>query len=91
LSGLIFLLSLSKLDKMDKQSNHWADVLVWLHKVAKSCQTKEQAENCERLVWNFHRQYQKKLGLAECFKLTKEIDNVLLEFKLPSFYSKQKS
>ena len=74
----------------ERKSTHWADVIIWLEKVAKSCQTKEQAENCERLVWNFHRKYQKKLGLAECFDLTKEIDKILLEFKLPAFYKKQK-
>jgi len=75
---------------MDRQSSHWGDSLIWLEKVAKSCKTKEQAESCERLVWNFHRQYQKTLGIAECFNLTKEIDKILLEFKLPAFYKKQK-
>jgi len=77
-------------DVMEKRSTHWADVLVWLDKVAKSCTTKEQAASCETLVWNFHRKYQKTLGLAECFNLTKEIDKILLEFKLPAFYKKQK-
>ena len=88
--GSYFFLIFVQTLKMDKQSNHWGDVIIWLEKVAKSCQTKEQAENCERLVWNFHRKYQKKLGLAECFDLTKEIDKILLEFKLPAFYKKQK-
>jgi protein-arginine kinase activator protein McsA len=78
------------MDPNEKRSTHWADVLVWLDKVAKSCTTKEQAASCETLVWNFHRKYQKTLGLAECFNLTKEIDKILLEFKLPAFYKKQK-
>lgn len=69
---------------MDKRSTHWADSLIWLEKVAKSCQTKEQAKNCERLVWNFHRKYQKELGLGICFDYTREIDRFLLELTLPS-------
>ena len=72
-----------------KRSTHWADVLIWLEKVAKSCKTKEQAKNCERLVWNFHRIYQKELGLATCFDNTREIDRTLTELTLPPFYKKQ--
>jgi hypothetical protein len=74
---------------MTKRSTHWADVLIWLEKVAKSCQTKEQAINCERLVWNFHRQYEKQLGLGECFDLTRKIDRELLDLQFP-FNNKKK-
>jgi hypothetical protein len=78
------------MDIMDKRSTHWADVLIWLEKVANSCQTKEQAKNCERLVWNFHRKYQNEIGLATCFDNTREIDRKLLDLTLPSFNIKQK-
>jgi hypothetical protein len=76
-------------DVIEKRSIHWADVLTWLEKVANSCKTKEQAINCERLIWNFHRQYQKQLGLGECFNLTRKIDHVLLDLQFPSNYKKK--
>lgn len=59
---------------MEKKSNHWADVLVWLQSVVDSCKTQEQANNCERLISNFHRVYQKRLGLREVFDLTREME-----------------
>ena len=74
---------------MDKRSKHWADVLKWLETIANSCQTKEQAKSCERLVWNFHRVYQERLGLSECFDLTKEIDRILMKHLYPSLKSQK--
>ena len=74
---------------MDKRSTHWADVLVWLEKVANSCESKEQALTCERLVWNFHRAYQDQLGFADCLKLTSDIDKILTPYLYPPF-KKQK-
>ena len=59
---------------MEKRSTHWADVLSWLQKVTDSCQTKEQANNCERLIKNFHKVYENKLGLREVWELTREME-----------------
>lgn len=59
---------------MEKRSTHWADVLHWLQTVVNSCTTKEQANSCERLIRNFHRVYEKKLGLREVWDLTREME-----------------
>ena len=64
---------------MEKRSTHWADVLNWLQTVTDSCKTYEQAETCERLIRNFHRMYEKKLGLREVFDLTRKMELKLWE------------
>ena len=64
---------------MEKKSTHWADVLNWLQTVTDSCKTHEQAETCERLIRNFHRMYEKKLGLREVFDLTRKMELKLWE------------
>ena len=62
---------------MEKRSNHWADVLSWLQTVTDSCQTREQANNCERLIKNFQRLYEPKLGLAQVWDLTRDMETKL--------------
>lgn len=64
---------------MEKRSTHWADVLNWLQTVTDSCKTHEQVETCERLIRNFHRMYEKKLGLREVFDLTRKMELKLWE------------
>jgi len=64
---------------MEKRSTHWADVLNWLQKVTDSCTTKEQADSCEKLIRNFHRMYEKKLGLRKVFDLTRKMELKLSE------------
>lgn len=62
---------------MEKRSTHWADVLNWLQTVTDSCQTKEQARNCELLIRNFHRMYEKTIGTKEVWDLTREMERKL--------------
>lgn len=64
---------------MEKRSTHWADVLNWLQTVTDSCKTRKQAENCERLIRNFHRMYEKNLGTREIWDLTKDMEHKLWE------------
>jgi len=68
-----------KINTMQTNEGHWADVLNWLQVVTDSCKTREQAETCERLIRNFHRMYEKKLGLREVFDLTREMELKLWE------------
>jgi len=62
---------------MEKRSTHWADVLQWLQIVTDSCQTREQAVSCERLIRNFHRLYERTLGTRESWDLTKDMEHKL--------------
>lgn len=62
---------------MEKRSTHWADVLNWLQTVTDSCQTREQANSCERLIRNFQRLYEPKLGLSQVWDLTIEMERKL--------------
>lgn len=59
---------------MEKRSTHWADVLVWLQTVVDSCSTQEQALTCERLIRNFHRMYEKRIGYKEAWDLTRDME-----------------
>jgi hypothetical protein len=88
LSGLIFLLSLLKILKMEKRSTHWADVLNWLQVVTDSCKTVEQANTCLRLLYNFERMYSNKIGFMECMELLRPIKRKLWDITEPSI-SKQ--
>jgi len=62
---------------MDKRSTHWADVLNWLQTVVDSCKTQEQALTCERLIKNFHRFYERRIGYREAWDLTREMESKL--------------
>ena len=62
---------------MEKRSTHWADVLSWLQTVTDSCQTREQANNCERLIRNYQRMYESKVGLSKVWDLTREMERKL--------------
>ena len=62
---------------MEKRSTHWADVLNWLQTVVDSCKTPEQAANCERLIRNFHRIYEKQIGMVDAWTLTRDMESKL--------------
>ena len=76
---------------MEKRSTHWADVLKWLQTVVDSCKTREQALNCERLIRNFHRIYEKQLGTREVWELTREMERSLWDVGDLSFMEKVKN
>jgi len=75
---------------MEKRSKHWADVLKWLQTVVDSCKTREQALNCESLIRNFHRIYEKKLGVREVWELTRDMESSLWDKGNLSFSEKIK-
>lgn len=73
---------------MEKRSTHWADVLQWLTKVVDSCQTSEQAKICERLIYNYNRIYEKKIGHKECWDMVRPLEKKLWELQNPIFRKK---
>lgn len=75
---------------MEKRSTHWADVLNWLQIVASSCKTKEQAVTCERLIRNFHRIYEERLGTREVWELTRDMERKLWDIGELTFTEKMK-
>lgn len=75
---------------MEKRSTHWADVLNWLQTVTDSCKTKEQANNCERLIRNFQRLYEPKLGLSKVWDLTRDMERKLWDVSLMTYQEKIK-
>ena len=67
------------METIEKRSDHWADVLTWLEKVVNSCKTPQQSRNCELLIANFNRKYEKQLGLGTCYDLTREMSHKLID------------
>ena len=75
---------------MDKKSKHWADVLCWLEIVVDSCKTPEQSDNCMRLIQNFERAYEDKIGISECMNYVRPLKHKLWEIGDLSFTDKMK-
>lgn len=75
---------------MEKRSTHWADVLNWLQVVTDSCQTKEQAESCLRLIYNFERVYESKIGISQCLEYLRPFKHKCWEVGDFSFKEKVK-
>lgn len=75
---------------MEKRSNHWADVLNWLEIVVKSCKTPKQADSCLRLLANFERAYENKIGISECMDYLRPLKHKLWEVGDLTFAEKMK-
>lgn len=75
---------------MEKRSTHWADVLNWLQLVTDSCQTTEQADTCLRLLYNFERNYENKIGISQCMEYLRPLKRKLWDVGNLSFNEKMK-
>jgi len=75
---------------MDKRSTHWADVFNWLQVVVDSCKTVQQSDNCMRLLQNFERTYENRLGISECMEMLRPLKHQLWNVGELSFSEKMK-
>ena len=75
---------------MEKRSTHWADVLNWLKVVVDSCKTKEQADTCMRLIQNFERIYERKIGISNCMDYLRPLKQKLWDLDITPFFEKMK-
>lgn len=75
---------------MDKRSTHWADVLNWLQIVVDSCKTVEQSDSCMRLLQNFERVYENRIGISQCMDILRPLKHKLWEVGDLSFSEKIK-